>query len=387
MNSNHVEPISDLRSLPFVTGESNTPSNSGLPDVLPFSVGVRPDIGLIAQVPNPEVEHYLELAYRRGSIIGTPMSAEGIGRRYADDFVDFVSRALAPRTVKGLRVLEIGCGTGYLLYRLKELGAEVLGVEPGEQGQVGARSYGIEIIHGMFPNDQIPLKERFDVIVTYGVVEHVVDPIHFLEAQARYLTESGVVILSVPDCSECIATGDVSMFLHEHWNYFSPCSLSRLVKRVGLHLLRLESSGYGGALYAVAGKTGESIYVESAGDEAALFEVRMHKGIENARQFFGAATLAKSSLGIFCAARAINLLHLLEHKNSVRFFDDDVRLHGKYYPPFDIIIESRAALLSDPVDELVIMSRVFGKDLSAELSLEVALSETHIAFTEEVLGN
>lgn len=386
MSQSGVEPIIDFGSLPFHVGESETPSNAGLPDALPFVVGVRADTGLIVQMPDASVRRHLELAYRRGSIIGTPMSAEGIGRRYAEDFLGFILRALSAETLRGLRVLEVGCGNGYLLSRLKGLGAEVLGIEPGEPGQAGAAAHGVEIIRDMFPSERVPQTERFDLVVSYGVAEHVTDPARFFELQSRHLERSGRLVFSVPDCAECIAAGDVSMFAHEHWSYFSPSSLSELVRLVGLRLLGLERSGYGGALYGVAGGAGEAVAAPPARDEAASLRARVEGALEGARRFFGEAARRESAVGVFCAARAVNLLHVTGRGEGVRFFDDDARLHGKFYPPFGAPVESRAALLGRPVDELVVMSRSFGRKLRDELGREESLRGTRISLPDEVLG-
>src|SRR5438270_5003350 len=111
-----VEPLIDLGELPFYVGEQMQPTNVDLPDILPFSVGFRPTLHLVVQIPNKTVGRYLERAYYQGSVVGSPMSEEGIGRRYADDFLGFIETALPrePKESGHIRALEIGCGTGYL---------------------------------------------------------------------------------------------------------------------------------------------------------------------------------------------------------------------------------------------------------------------------------
>lgn len=387
MRQDTVEPLLDLGYLPFHIGVTDVPSNGDLPDVLPFVVGVRRDIDLLVQLPNFAVQQYLEQTYRRGCIVGTPMSEEGFGRRYTDDFLTFIFRTVQPESVKGLRVLEIGCGSGYLLYRLKELGANVLGIEPGEQGQAGAQKYGIEIVRSIFPNDHVHSKGRFDLIVHYAVLEHSLDPVYFLEKQCNCLSESGMIIFSVPDCTEYVRKGDVSMFLHEHWSYFSANSLKSLVESVDLRLLRLERARFGGSLYVVAGRTGESIATKSDADALELVGLRAKNGIANAGEFFERAARYRHSTGVFCAARAINLLHLIKPKKLPRFFDDDLRIHRKYYPPFNVSVESRTSLLNKPVDELVIMSRSFGTQLKAEFMKEDLSKEMQTILADEILSN
>jgi 2-polyprenyl-3-methyl-5-hydroxy-6-metoxy-1,4-benzoquinol methylase len=388
MTSNGIVELADLGMLPFYIGESETPTNGDLPDLLPFKVGFKSDINLMVQVPDVRVQQHLARAYQKGSIIGTPMSEEGIGRNYAEDFLAFINRAVGLDALRGLRVLEIGCGTGYLLHRVRELGAEVLGIEPGAQGQAGAQKYGLRIIHGMFPDREIISRGQFDLIINYGVLEHVVNPVQFLEEQTRSLTEVGKIIFAVPDCTEYIDTADISMFLHEHWSYFSTHSLAALVKSVGLHAICVEKSSYGGALYGVAGKRGRSSQGEQEADESVeLFAARLNQTIERATAFFTAAARSRSSVGIFCPGRILNLLHVIQPHVAVRFFDDDERLLGKYYPPLSVPIESRQDLLERPVDELIIMSRSFGSRLLSELSREEVANRTRFSLPGDLLGS
>jgi SAM-dependent methyltransferase len=380
MSSTNLIALADLGSLPFYVGEFEKPANGELPDTLPFKVGYRTDLDLLVQMPDERVEQYLNEAYQIGSIVGTPMSEDGIGRRYADDFLSFIARVVP--SVKGLHVLEVGGGTGYLLHRLHKLGAEVLGVEPGEHGQEGARKYGIEIVRGLFPCEEVSSKS-FDAIINFTVLEHLTDPAGFLEEQKRLLTDSGIIIFAVPDCTDHIEAGDVAMFIHEHWSYFSPTSIQALVESIGLRLLSLERAGFGGCLYAVAGKSGQSIARQNHKNRMDLFRARLDNGLKRMKEYFQQAEKQRSSIGVFCPGRFFNLLHLVRPNNAPRFFDDDPRLHGKYYPPIPVPVESRAALIENPVDELLIWSRSFGEKLKAELTEEKSLQKTHMILTEQ----
>lgn len=386
MNSVEIEPIMDLGQIPFHIGVANTPSNEDFPDLLPFSIGIRSGIGLLVQLPNETVRSYLEQVYRKGSIVGTPVTDEGFGRRYADDFLSFVCNWFQPRNARELRVLEIGCGSGYLLHRLKELGADVLGVEPGEYALMGREKYNIEIVHDSFPNQEVSSAGPFDVVIHHGVLEHLEDPAFSLEMQARCLTDSGVIIFAVPDCREYILKGDVSMFLHEHWSYFSPSSLKSLLESVGLCLLCWNESRFGGVLHVVGGKKGKPVHGLLSRDGLDLFRERVENGIRNTKLFFDEAVRDRRSIGIFCPARIANLLALVHPRQMPRFFDDDARLTGKYYPPMEVPVESRASLLIEPVDELIIMSRSFGTGLKSELSSHGPLGKTRIRLASELMG-
>jgi len=385
-NSSQVEELVNLGELPFHIELCDSPHNRTAPDTLPFVAGMRPEIGLVVQVPNKMVERYLEAAYCRGSIVGSPMSEDGIGRRYADDFVRFLSEAMEEDTFAESRLLEIGCGNGYLLWRLKMLGAEVTGIEPGEQGLAASQQYEVNIVRDTFPGPFNESAEKFDVIVHYAVLEHVLEPIQFLEFQRQLLSSAGIVAFAVPDCSEYIKAGDVSMFFHEHWNYFTPWSLKTIVERVGLRPLRIERSKFGGLLYVLAGIEGTSTQASFDRDDIGNLKQQIEEGVRHTYEFFKAAESHGKSTGVFCAARIINLLQIVQPKKLPRFFDDDPRLQGKYYPPHDRRVESRATLKESPVDELIVMSRAFGGKLRSEFVQEEKLKATRITLPDELLG-
>jgi len=384
--SRETHSVIDLGTLPFHIGVQPTPSNEDLPNSLPFNVGIDLSMNLLIQIPNPDVSKYLAKAYTQGSIVGTPMCEVGIGKRYAEDFLEFILKNINMQNEECISVLEIGCGTGYLLHRLRRLRFKVLGIEPGTQGQVGARKYGIEIIQDTFPGKMNQSGKCFEIIIHYGVLEHIEDPVTFLQRQAEYLSDSGLIIFGVPNCKEYIQSGDISMFIHEHWNYFTPYSLKKVIQKAGFQLLSLENAGYGGALYGVAGKAGQAIHVSEDLDWSPQFRGYVQRSLEKTKTFFQECMERNRSLGIFCPGRGINILHFIQPRNASRFFDDDRLIHGKYYPPFDIPIESRHSLIEQPVDELLIMSSSFGERLKSELCQVEALKSTNIRLFREITG-
>ena len=384
--STSIRSVIDLGNLPFHVGVQPTSSNEDLPDRLPFNVDIDLASNLLVQTPNADVSKYLAKAYAKGFIVGTPMSEVGIGRKYAEDFIIFILKNVNLQKKEHTSVLEIGCGNGYLLHKLHKLGFKVLGIEPGKQGQVGSRKYRIEIVQDVFPRKTNRSRERFEVIIHYGVLEHIEDPVTFLQMQAEYLSDSGLIIFAVPNCKEYIQTGDISMFTHEHWNYFTAYSLKKIIQKAGFQLISCENAGYGGSLYGVASKLGQAIDMPENPDYSLQFRDYVQQSLEKAKIFFQECMERGRSLGIFCPGRGINILHFIQPRNAPRFFDDDKLIHGKYYPPFDIPIESRHSLIERPVDELLIMSSTFGEDLKSELLLSNALKSVNIRLFKEIIG-
>jgi 2-polyprenyl-3-methyl-5-hydroxy-6-metoxy-1,4-benzoquinol methylase len=380
------EEVLDLGKIPFHIGLKNKPSNGNYPDVLPFVVGIRKDVGLLIQLPDDSVKKYLEEVYAQGLVIGTPMDDKSFGLKYADDFLEFLSSCIDRDSIRSSTVLEIGCGNGYLLSQLKEKGARILGIEPGQQAITGANKFGVEIIRDVFPSTQIENK-KFDIITHYCVLEHITDPDDFLNVHLKHLKENGKIIAAVPDCSEYIRDAEISIFTHEHYSYFTANSLNKLFEKNGFSVERTAKAKYGGCLYFMASiektkpnTTEEHINPNFTGD----FGERAIKNIKKMSTFLDSAQQKNKTLGIFVPARIINYLTIIQPKKIPRLFDDDKRLYGLYYPPIHTPIESRSDLLKSPVDELLIMSRSFGKNLKSELEKNTELKSTRILTPEDI---
>ena len=377
-----IAPVWEIGEIPFHIGARKTSANPSLPAVLPFRVGVDLDLGMLVQMPDSEISSMLGRAYRLGSQIGTPLNETGLGRRSCDDVLRFIQDCTGTASLKGMKILEIGCGTGYLLKRLHELGADVLGFEPGLNSPVYAKQAGLRILRRPFAREAVDRK--FDLILHYAVLEHAEDPLRFLNDQSDSLAPGGAILFSVPDCSPPIAHGDVSMFVHEHWSYFTEESLRRTASHIGMKVEACRAGDVSGAIYS-AWSRGTSPQPEECRDVltwAGEFKSRARNGLEAIRQYLK----GKESLGIYCPARFLNYLQMLSpDRDGIRFFDDDPHLSGKYLPPFAISIEPRASLLEKPVRDLLIMSRTFGPALRDELAGRPELRDCRIVTVEDLL--
>lgn len=103
-----------------------------------------------------------------------------------------------PREGKGQRVLDVGCGPGYLAALLTERGYKVTGVEqPGPY--TAAFPAGVDLVEANLEDGLPPLAGRFDYILCADILEHLRRPQQILQALRRVLAPGGVLIASLPN--------------------------------------------------------------------------------------------------------------------------------------------------------------------------------------------
>ena len=171
------------------------------------------------------------------------------------------------------------------------------------------------------------------------------------------------------------------MLLHEHFQYFTPLALERTLLEAGFDPV-IKRAIFGRSLYACATFSESKIDSKIQEYELSSFysyaeKVRLVRSEFQKRLTY---LLAHETVGVYCPGRA---LALLSSSHKVRFFDDSVKLHGKYFPPFKARIESRDELVRNPPSVLLIMTRTFGVKLFDEL--QPLLPNTRILQINELL--
>jgi 2-polyprenyl-6-hydroxyphenyl methylase/3-demethylubiquinone-9 3-methyltransferase len=101
--------------------------------------------------------------------------------------------------LKGLRMLDIGCGGGILSEPLARLGADMVGVDPAEENIEAARAHAEEqeltIDYRAGTAEELAAAgERFDVVLAMEVVEHVVDVAAFISTCAAMVKPNGLMV-------------------------------------------------------------------------------------------------------------------------------------------------------------------------------------------------
>ena len=107
---------------------------------------------------------------------------------------------LVPESAK--RILDVGCGAGLFLKKLKEERPSLVvdGVEPDPIAALAAKEHLDSITHGSMPEvANIFTDDTYDAIILSDVLEHLVHPDKLLRALSPKLTRGGVLCISLPN--------------------------------------------------------------------------------------------------------------------------------------------------------------------------------------------
>ena len=300
--------------------------------------------------------------YHLDANIGFLQEGHALAESYGSEFYRFIEESIAQELSKIEQVTEIGCGGGYILKNFKNSGKKVRGIDPSPLAFRQSEKFGFEMIQNFYP-----LKEKItpsDLIFHYDVLEHVTDPLGFLKAHYDDLNEGGFLIAGMPDVTESIAYGDISMAMHEHLNYFDTDSLRHALALAGFSDIRVETSKHGGLLFCCARKRGayKNTATSMKGKDKLLqFVEKAHAFIRRVQHFIEQAKHApESSFGFYVPLRAFPYMSYLNFHDT-RLFDDSASLYHRYYDGCPIQVENFENLCSVHTTHILVASFPFGE--------------------------
>lgn len=174
-------------------------------------------------------------------------------------FRTVLARRFGPR-VAGLRVLDIGCGGGFLAEEFAAIGCRVTGIDPSPVSVGAARAHaagrGLRIDYRVGAGEELPAADAaFDVACCCDVLEHVADVNRVIGETARVLKPGGLYLFDTINrtrVSKLVAiraaqqwrlTRLTDVALHD-WNLFiTPAELAVHLERHGFAVGELTGLG------------------------------------------------------------------------------------------------------------------------------------------------
>jgi len=155
------------------------------------------------------------------------------------DIYDFVKSSFPKKIFEGLNVLEVGCGSGGILYYFSQKGCNVLGIDLGSDYlKTGRDKFSINLKQASI-NDNLNFIP--DLVIYSHVIEHILDLNQELQKLKSISHKDTIFYIEVPGIKNIhnAYKMDILRYLQNaHTFHFSLTSLKNLFEKNGFELIR-----------------------------------------------------------------------------------------------------------------------------------------------------
>ena len=174
---------------------------------------------------------------------------------YTDLNIPWLFRLLSPvisafkyrdaiRFIPNGKGLDIGCGNGKFIRDMNFLGWQFEGVEFNPIAVDICRQAGLKVFHGDLHTAAF-MDNSFNLVTARQVIEHIPDPVNFMNEIARILKSGGRLLLKTPN-SKALGRRWFGMFwfaneIPRHLVLFCPANLNMLAERFGFRQITVKT--------------------------------------------------------------------------------------------------------------------------------------------------
>lgn len=285
-------------------------------------------------------------------------------------------------------IVDIGSNDGSLLNCFKNLGFDVVGVDPAENLVRIAELNGIETFLGYF-NTTIARKivkknKKASVITSTNVVAHVANLHEFLSGIELLLDDNGIFICQFPYLLDLLEKRQFDTIYHEHLSYFSIKPLQFLAEQSKLQIFNIERNDLDGGSIRVYWKKKSNKTLEIKSKKIALFLEKEKKAgiydLQRYRQFSQSVKKLRDSIrnilrdikkakkkiaGYGAAAKGNILLNYCKiGRETISYVVDSTSYkQGLFLPGLHIPIFEEARLYEDKPDYVIILAWNFAEEI------------------------
>jgi len=166
--------------------------------------------------------------------------------RFGKERVAIIDRFLRPQGGERLRLLDVGCATGFFVLAAQDAGWIASGVEANPFQADFARKSGLDVRNETIEETTFP-EGSFDAVTLFEIIEHVKQPMAILRKAHRLLKPGGMVFLYTPnfDCASRLIMGVEAHFIwaSNHLTYFTIPTLAGALQTAGFQVAHAETQG------------------------------------------------------------------------------------------------------------------------------------------------
>jgi SAM-dependent methyltransferase len=146
----------------------------------------------------------------------------------------------------GRSLLDVGAYTGVAVEVACKRGWQAIGVEPSRWAVESGQRRGRRLVLGPLTRQALNPLGPFDVATLWDVIEHVADPVAVLTTVHKQLKPGGYVVVHTMDVDSMfarLAGRRWPWYMDMHLFYFSPSTLSRLLRTAGFSPIHIGRRG------------------------------------------------------------------------------------------------------------------------------------------------
>lgn len=299
----------------------------------------------LVQLTNPPVPYFREVV-RAAAISEEMKSFREI------QFSDFVRRF----SLSGKKAVEIGCGRGEFLSILARCSVNAYGIEYSDESVNYCTKHGLKVTKDFIQNTADRLVDApFDAFFILNFLEHLPDPNVIISGIGNNLSDGAVGLVEVPNFDMILRKRLFSEFINDHLFYFTRDTLWATLQLNGFEVLECRDIWHDYILSAVVKKRKRA--------DLSSFEkcqTDLKREIEEFLKLYPTKKIAVWGAG----HQALAVLALTDLGDKIHYVVDSAPFkQGKLTPATHIPIVSPDALLSDPVDAVIVMAASYSDEI------------------------
>jgi SAM-dependent methyltransferase len=287
---------------------------------------------------------------------------DGIGKTWAEHYDEF-SKFIFKYHPKN--ILEIGPAHDFVSSRYLEFDNSVswIMVEPNPQN---INSEKFMVIKDWF-NDEFSINRKIDAVIHSHVLEHIYNPVRFLEHIGKFLNLGGMHIFSIPNLEAMLRMNFTNCLNFEHTVFITEYFVDHILQKNGFKIIEKKYHGNPHSIFYATEKAnssiGESSFVSKYKEYKKLFMnfVEFHKSMINDLN----NKMSSVNWPIYLFGAHIFSQYLinfgLRTEKIVSVLDNSTTKHGKRLYGTNLKVES-PKILKDKNTAIVILRTCFYDD-------------------------
>lgn len=290
----------------------------------------------LVQLNNEPVPYYKEV-----------IRASGISAEMRNFRLKQFNGFLNSYSLKGKKVIEIGCGAGEYLSLMNESGANAYGLEYSKSSIDICKNNGLNVYKGFIEKENYRLTGApYQGFFILNFLEHWPKPNLTLSGISHNLTDDAVGLIEVPNFNLILRKNIFSEFITDHLYYFTKDTLTTTLSINGFEIIECQENFHDYIISAVVKKRKKldlSHFTHSQIGLTHELNNFIHRFKPKKVAFWGAGH------------QAFALITLTQISHKIAYVIDSARFkQGKYTPGTHIPIVSPDMLDKEPVEAIII---------------------------------